>query len=82
MRATKTCRRCGYEFTASPADTTVNCPACRRRTRTPDRSEFYAGKIAEAKGRGYAARAAGDVEAYEAAVADLRHWQAARGRAS
>lgn len=29
----KTCRDCGSEFKRSPADTTVRCPACRKRLR-------------------------------------------------
>ena len=31
----KQCRKCGQRFEKSPTDSTVNCPACRKASKTP-----------------------------------------------
>lgn len=81
MRETKRCRSCGAEFKRSRHDTTVNCPDCRRSRRSRSASQTdvaLEAALAEAKSRGYAARRAGDDEAYQAAVRDLESLRARR----
>jgi len=67
----KACRKCGAEFTPSRADTTVNCPDCRRRPASAASDERYFMLALEAKTAAYAARKAGDKAAERAALDDL-----------
>ena len=74
------CRVCGAAFKKSPADSTVNCPDHRKRASSPSKRDAQAAadhayiKMGEARARGRAARAAGDVATYDAAVGDFAYW--------